>query len=838
MSNSKRVLESLPPSEISPKLTFELDSSNVERALGILWDINSDLLMFSPNFKEVDASKRGMLKITASIFDPPGYVAPFVLKPKLLIQEAWRLGSDWDADLDSDMETQWDKWLKNAENLKCVRIQRCYYLGDSTIIETQLHIFSDASELAFGCVAYLRLSLKDQTHVVVMIMSKSRLAPLKVKPLPRLELDGAVHGARLKRFVAHEMDLPVQKIYFWTDSTLVLQYVQNKRQRFKTFVANRISEIHDNADPEQFRHVPGKQNPADLLTRGVEDPADLMKEDEHGTGWFTGPGFLRDDEKNWPTVAIPPLDENDIEIKKRSVLVALGIVAHNQPVINPLRYSSWMKLLRIVGWVFRWINNTRKTVAGEIYEKKDDQTLTPIEISYSQIFIVKDVQRVAFDDVLLTLRSGKSLPKDHKIIQLSPFIDGSGALRVGGRLKHAPIPSASKHQLILPKQHHVTNLIIGHEHRSNGHIGTEHVLANLRQFYWIVNGRTAIKALIRRCFFCQVRRAQKQYPYMADLPAGRTAYGEPPFSHCGVDLCGPFLIKQGRKRLKRWIVLYTCLTVRCVHLEVVEGADTDSFIMALRRFVNRRGAPQTFYSDCGTNFKGATKELKQVISELDHETISNFTSSKNILWSYNPPAAPHMGGVWERLVRSVKEVMTGLMKDTVLTDPQLATLLTEVESILNSRPLTHASEDINDLDALTPNHILLGHHRHWDYMGEITENDFLTRRRWKQVHALRTLFWDRWRREYLPNLTKRSRWNQKGANLEVGELVLVADDDTRRGKWPLARITRTMPGGDGIVRVVELKTKDGVYTRPVVKVRRLEDSEVPQGEGDIAVNPQ
>ena len=209
MSNSKRVLESLPPSEISPKLTFELDSSNVERALGILWDINSDLLMFSPNFKEVDASKRGMLKITASIFDPPGYVAPFVLKPKLLIQEAWRLGSDWDADLDSDMETQWDKWLKNAENLKCVRIQRCYYLGDSTIIETQLHIFSDASELAFGCVAYLRLSLKDQTHVVVMIMSKSRLAPLKVKPLPRLELDGAVHGARLKRFLAHEMDLPI-----------------------------------------------------------------------------------------------------------------------------------------------------------------------------------------------------------------------------------------------------------------------------------------------------------------------------------------------------------------------------------------------------------------------------------------------------------------------------------------------------------------------------------------------------------------------------------------------------------------------------------------------------
>ena len=192
-----------------------------------------------------------------------------------------------------------------------------------------------------------------------------------------------------------------------------------------------------------------------------------------------------------------------------------------------------------------------------------------------------------------------------------------------------------------------------------------------------------------------------------------------------------------------------------------------------------------------------------------------------------------MGGEWERLIRSTKEVLTGLMKDTVLTDPQLATLLTEVESILNSRPLTHASEDINDLDALTPNHILLGHHRHWDYMGEITENDILSRRRWKQVRALRTMFWDRWKREYLPKLTKRSRWNQHIANFKVGELVLVADDDTRRSKWPLARVTKTMPGEDGVVRVVELKTKDGVYTRPVLKLRRLEDSEVPQGEGNV-----
>ena len=327
----------------------------------------------------------------------------------------------------------------------------------------------------------------------------------------------------------------------------------------------------------------------------------------------------------------------------------------------------------------------------------------------------------------------------------------------------------------------------------------------------------------------------RMYPYMADLPKCRTAYFEPPFHHCGVDLLGHFFIKQGRKKLKRWAVIFTCMTVRCIHLEIVENADTDAFINALRRFTNRRGCPQSMYSDCGGNFKGATAELKEFVSGLQKAAISKAAVEMNIEWNFNPPSAPHMGGAWERLVRSVKEVLSGLMFDRVLTDPQLLTLFTEVESIVNSRPLTHISNDIDDLSALTPNHILLGMHQNWGFVADTSSDNLNSRRKWKQVQALRELFWTQWKDQYLPSLTKRGKWKDHTRNIKVGDLVLVEEDEPiRRGKWPLARVTEVKPGSDGVVRVVHVKTKAGTYTRPVAKLRLLEDDiESPQGEGYV-----
>ena len=182
--------------------------------------------------------------------------------------------------------------------------------------------------------------------------------------------------------------------------------------------------------------------------------------------------------------------------------------------------------------------------------------------------------------------------------------------------------------------------------------------------------------------------------------------------------------------------------------------------------------------------------------------------------------------------------MSAILHDRVLTDPQLATLLTEVEFIINNRPLTHVSTNIDDLEALTPNHILLGLHKKWEFVIDVDKKDVTSRKQWRQIQALSILFWERWLKEYLPELTRRGKWRGHIPNYAVGELVLLSDD-AKKGKWCLGRVTRTMPGDDGIVRVVELRTASGVYTRPVAKLFRLEDnSDACQREGYVATSSE
>ncbi|XP_047037924.1 uncharacterized protein LOC124643112 [Helicoverpa zea] len=307
---------------------------------------------------------------------------------------------------------------------------------------------------------------------------------------------------------------------------------------------------------------------------------------------------------------------------------------------------------------------------------------------------------------------------------------------------------------------------------------------------------------------------------MGDLPEGRLAHHQRPFTHTGVDLFGPMEVTIGRRREKRYGVLFTCLTVRAIHVELVGSLTTDDVIMALRRMAARRGWPRHLYSDNGTNLRGADKELKKCVSELDEKLLADGVQSYSMTttWTFSPPASPHWGGAWERLIRCVKNALKVVLKERAPRDAVLQTLMTEVEVMVNSRPLTHVSVEPNTDETLTPNHFLLGSSSNLPTMGTFDESDTFLRKQWRIAQQLADSFWRRWVKEVLPDMRPRKKWQQEQRPLQVGDLVLIVDPASPRNVWPRGIIRRVMPGQDGRIRVAEVQTKSGILRRPVARV--------------------
>ena len=312
---------------------------------------------------------------------------------------------------------------------------------------------------------------------------------------------------------------------------------------------------------------------------------------------------------------------------------------------------------------------------------------------------------------------------------------------------------------------------------------------------------------------------------MADLPQHRVTPDKPPFACVGVDCFGPFLVKRGRSLVKRYGVLFTCLAVRAVHIEVIQSLDTSSFLHALRRFIARRGKPEVIRSDNGSNFVSGEKEIRSAIENWNQEKIHQFLLQQNVKWIFNPPLGSHHGGVWERCIRTVRKILLALLKQQTVDDECLTTVMCEVESIMNSRPLTKVSDDPSDLEALTPNHLLLLQPGPSLPPGIFRETDLYCRRRWRQAQYLSDVFWRRWLKEYLPELQRRQKWMNPRRNFVPGYIVLLVDETSPRSSWPLGRILRVKPNTkDGYVRRVILKTKSTVLERPVDKIVLLEAS--------------
>ncbi|XP_038594061.1 uncharacterized protein LOC119917719 [Micropterus salmoides] len=398
--------------------------------------------------------------------------------------------------------------------------------------------------------------------------------------------------------------------------------------------------------------------------------------------------------------------------------------------------------------------------------------------------------------------------------KLSPFLEDN-LICVGGRLRHSELPAAEKNPIILPKGSHISLLLTQHHHEQVKHQGRHLTEGAIRAAgLWILGGKTLISSVLHKCVTCRRLRGKLEEQFMADLPPERLKTC-PPFTYVGIDVFGPWSISTRRTRggqaeSKRWAIMFSCMSSRAVHIEVIEAMDTSSCINALRRFFALRGPAKQLLSDCGNNFIGARKELGM------DKRLQKFLSEQGCIWEFNPPHASHMGGSWERMIGVARRILDSmfLQHNTRLTHEVLCTLMAEVTAIMNARPLLPVSADPENPFILSPSMLLTQKTGAPPPPGEFSDKDLYTKQ-WRQVQALANQFWTRWSREYLPSLQHRHKWTVPRRNLEVGDLVLLRDKQTVRNCWPMARITATFPGNDGHVRKVEVKTADQGNTSSV-----------------------
>lgn len=384
----------------------------------------------------------------------------------------------------------------------------------------------------------------------------------------------------------------------------------------------------------------------------------------------------------------------------------------------------------------------------------------------------------------------------------------------------------AKHPILVAKSSAIASLLIRYFHRTHLHSGVEATFHIVRQQFWILGARNLIRKEVFRCKQCFMQRRNTAQQVLADLPVPRV-HQSPCFQHTGLDYAGPIAIKESKGRTPRigkaWFAIFVCLATKAIHIEVVSDLTTNAFIAAFKRFCARRKTPTDLYSDNGTTFHGAKRELNTMrevaTAHAKDEQLANFFATEGLTWHFIPPSAPHFGGLWESGVRSIKLHLRRVVGAAALTFEELCTVLTQIEALLNSRPLSQSGDD--SLDPLTPAHFLVGQPYTALPEPSLLNTNINKLQRWTQLQAMVQGFWKRWHMEYLTSLQERNKWQMKTPNLRVDTLVVLKEPNLPPSKWLLGRIIEVHPGTDHKIRVVTIKTSHGIYKRSITKIAPL-----------------
>ena len=787
------------------------------KVLGVAYDVYKDIFYFIgfDTSLIIICTKRNIFSFIAKFYDPLGFIQPFIMYGKFILQELWKLNIEWDVEAPEAISKQFLSWLDSSKSLTDWQMPRAYFPGIPwrDVNNIEVHGFSDASERGFGAVVYLRIRVANGFQISFAI-ARSRVAPTKKLTIPRLELLSALLLARLVHDVKNALHLENKSFstFYWSDSKVTIAWIHSDPFSLKTFVCNRVTEIQ-NLEATNWIHCPGTLNPADLISRGCF--ADKLIQYDY---WLNGPSWLYDD------VNFNEL-KHDISVKETKLVSEFSTEVKNTKVIcisaidscfQIEKYSKFMFAKRVMAYILRFLKCVKIAAKDNVKLKdiRNPEQFTAVELLNAENRIIFIEQRKIYAPEITSILNDQTLPKGSNLSSLAPILDEEGFLRKGGRISNSDLSYENIHPLIIPSGH-LSKILIANHHHFIKHCGLGTTLTTLRCRYWIIKAVHTAKSIFKSCNRCQRHNSRPIQQPSVPLPSFRVSQC-PPFTVTGIDHAGPLYCRDQPEK-KFYILLLTCSVTRAIHIELVDSLSIPDCQLAIRRFAARRGMPSVFYSDNSKTFEGTDKKLQIIFGSFCPQ------------WNFIPPRSPWWGGFWERQIKSIKNCLKKSLHFQKLTRSELETEIHEIEAIVNSRPLTYISNDIRDKNPLTPSHFLLNK-TYGTKLENVIEDFDVSSQDLQLNYSIRkgciSLFWRTWSEEYLKSLPCVISKAFHKKQVKVGDLVLIRDENKAKIFWPMGIITQTFLSEDGACRSVVLKTSKGLIKRSVNNLHQLECSNV------------
>ena len=799
------------------------------KVLGVNWNLDQDNLTVDlheiyQTSLDVTPTKRNILKLIATVYDPLGIMSPIIMSFKVLFQQLCLSNYGWDDKINGELLSRWFKLRELFQTN--LTVPRFYFSGYNLneIKNINMHGFCDASKNGYAAVIYITGHTSKKELIGNFVIAKTKVSPIKKVSIPRMELLACMLLSQLVEKVKNSIsdDLKFKRVTCWSDSLDSVHWIKGDKKKWPLFIENRVNAIRRVVPPLYWRHCPGTLNPADLPSRGINK---VEINPEVINSWLNAPSFVYN-ENDWPpdksNISVNLITENNVEEDTENAAVIKEELSRENlypkkclliaNIIKLEDYSNIDKLYRITSYVLRFINNISSKLNKN--SKYIHGHLTLDEIIEAKVHWLFNVQKVFTEN-------DKYSNQLKKVMGI--YFDEDNVLRCKGRLNKSELSSNCRNPILLPKHGHFTFLIIKQAHENVQHGGSKDTLTEVRSKYWVIQGRSIVSSFIRKCVFPCNRLESKPFrsQIKTDLPLYRVT-SDFCFQSTGVDYLGPLYVKQvytenDDNMYKVEVVLYTCAATRAVHLDLVPDLSAGAFIRSLKRFISRRGAPKLFISDNATCFKNEELKLSEEMLLL------------KIKWKYIVEAAPWWGGFYERLVGSVKRSLRKILFRSTITYEELLTVIAEIEGILNSRPLCyHYSDEVEE--DITPSHLFSGRRLLTPYINdtnqETTLNQVKLSKRIRYIKELINCLWKRWQNEYLTSLREFQTIGTNQKRIKEGDIVVIHNHQAKRSQWRLGKIIELITGEDLIPRAAKVKVINqngtNVIKRPISKLYPLE----------------